>query len=178
MSVPAPFPPVPAPPVVHGSPRWAAPIFFALGLVLIPWTLWLAVSLPTRQLASHYDAAWSGFDVALAASLIATGLGLLRHATWTQSAGAAAATLLVCDAWFDVTLSAPGREQVIAAATATLVELPLAVACVVVARQSALVADRARGYVAYMRRLHPRGRRASSMREAVAMDSEPEDLPS
>ena len=69
MSVPAPLPPVPAPPVVHRSPRWAAPIFFALGLVLIPWTLWLAVSLPTRQLASHYDAAWSGFDVALAASL-------------------------------------------------------------------------------------------------------------
>ena len=116
---------VPPPPAVRRPPRWAAPVFFALGLILIPWTLWLAISLPTRQLSNHYDAAWSGFDIALAASLIATGLGLVRHATWTQSAAASAATLLVCDAWFDLTLSADGREQVIAAVTAALIELPL-----------------------------------------------------
>jgi hypothetical protein len=142
---------VPPPPVVSGLPRWAAPVFCAFGAVLVPWTLWLALSLPTRHISSHYDLAWSGFDVALAGALIATGIGLLRHAAWTQSAAAVAATLLICDAWFDVTLSAPGSEQSVALVTAMVAELPVAAACIVVARESEQMADRACSYVARMR---------------------------
>ena len=154
-------PPVPAPPVLRRAPRWAAPVFCLLGAALVPWTLWLAVSLPARHLSSHYDLAWSGFDIALAASLLATGIGVLRHAVWAQGVASAAAMLLVCDAWFDVTLSAGGREQLTALATAVLVELPLAVACVFVARESEQMAERARGYVARVRRLHLRRRTGS-----------------
>jgi hypothetical protein len=43
-------PPVPAPPVLRRAPKWAAPVFVALAAALVPWTLWLAVSLPTRHL--------------------------------------------------------------------------------------------------------------------------------
>jgi hypothetical protein len=142
---------VPPAPVLRRLPRWAAPVFCALGLLLVPWTLWLAVSLPTRHLSNHYDLAWSGFDVALAGALIVTGLALLRHATWTQSAAAVAATLLVCDAWFDITLSSSGSEQRVALVTAVLVELPLAAACIVVARESEQMADRACSYVSRVR---------------------------
>lgn len=141
-------------PAVLLAPRWVAPVFCALAVALVPWTLWLAVSLPTRHLTNHYDAAWSGFDVALAASLLATGLGVLRHASWTQGVASTAATLLICDAWFDVTLSASGREQVIALTMAILVELPLSIACVFVARESEQVSERARSYVVAMRRLY------------------------
>lgn len=151
-------PPVPAPPVLRRAPRWAAPVFCVLAAALVPWTLWLAVSLPTRHLSSHYDVAWSGFDIALAASLLATGVGVFRHAVWTQGVAASAATLLVCDAWFDVTLSADGSEQSIALVTAVLIELPLAVACLFVARDSEQMAERARGYVARVRRVRLRGR--------------------
>lgn len=153
----------PAPPVLRRAPRWAAPLFCALAVALVPWTLWLAVSLPTRHLTSHYDAAWAGFDVALAASLLGTGLGMLRHATWTQGAASSAATLLVCDAWFDVTMSASGREQLVALAMAALVELPLAIACVFVAREAEHMAEQARSYVVRVRSLHF-GRRKSSRR--------------
>ncbi|HEX4345813.1 MAG TPA: hypothetical protein VHZ31_09645 [Solirubrobacteraceae bacterium] len=152
----------PAPPVLRQAPRWAAPIFCGLALALVPWTLWLAISLPTRHLTNHYDAAWSGFDVALAASLLATGLGIFRQATWTQGVASSAAALLVCDAWFDVTMSASGREQLIAIATAALVELPLAIACVFVARESEQMARRARGYVTRLRSLHLRRRKTAS----------------
>jgi hypothetical protein len=130
--------------------------------------LWLAVSLPTRDLTNHYDAAWSGFDVALAASLLATGLGILRHATWTQGAASSAATLLVCDAWFDVTMSASGREQLVALAMAALVELPLALACVFVARESEQMAERARSYVVRMRRQYFRRQKSPQGSHAEA----------
>ena len=152
----------PPPPVVRGLPRWAAPVFCAFGGVLVPWTLWLAVSLPTRHISSHFDLAWSGFDVALAGALIATGIGLLRHATWTQSAAAVAATLLICDAWFDVTLSASGSEQSIALVTAVVAELPVAAACIVVARESEQMADRACSYVTRVRAVRFGGRRSGA----------------
>lgn len=163
----------PEPPVLRGAPRWAAPVFCALGVALVPWTLWLAVSLPTRHLTNHYDAAWSGFDVALAASLLATGLGMFRHATWTQGAASSAATLLVCDAWFDVIMSASGREQLVALAMAALVELPLAIACVFVARESEQMAERARSYVVRIRRLysgHQKGSRGTPHTETESAD--------
>lgn len=152
---------VPPPPVVRGLPRWAAPVFCAFGAVLVPWTLWLAVSLPTRHVSSHYDLAWSGFDVALAGALVATGVGLLRHAAWAQSAAAVAATLLICDAWFDVTLSASGAEQSIALVTAVFAELPVAAACILVARESEQMAERACSYATRVRALRL-GRRRSA----------------
>lgn len=152
---------VPPPPVLRGLPRWAAPVFCAFGALLVPWTLWLAVSLPTRHLANHYDLAWSGFDVALAGTLIATGVALLRHATWTQSVAAASATLLICDAWFDITLSSPGSEQLVALTTAVLAELPLAAACIVVARESEQMADRACSYVTRVRNVRLGRRRVA-----------------
>src|SRR6185295_3979610 len=123
-------PQVPIPPSAPATaPRWASHLLLGLGAVLVPWTLWLAATLPERHVARNFDIAWSGFDVALALTLIATGVGLLRGATWTQGAAAAAATLLVCDAWFDVLTSAPGTERMTAVAMAVLAELPVAVAC-------------------------------------------------
>src|SRR5438552_2580342 len=47
-------------------PRAPALIFGAVGLFLIPWAVWLALRLPRRHIAEHYDIAWAGFDVGLA----------------------------------------------------------------------------------------------------------------
>ena len=55
------------PPDPTPAPRWASHVFVALGAVLVPWTLWLAATLPERHVARNFDVAWSGFDVALAA---------------------------------------------------------------------------------------------------------------
>ena len=112
-------------------PRWITGLLALVALGLVPWTLWLTFSLPSKHVTRHYDLAWVGFDVALAAMFAVT-----AHAGWRRSwllpplAGATAA-MLVCDAWFDIVTSAPG-ERVEAVLQAGLAELPLAALCVAV----------------------------------------------
>ena len=152
-------PQVPIPPSAPATaPRWASHLLLGLGAVLVPWTLWLAATLPERHVARNFDIAWSGFDVALAVTLIATGVGLLRGATWTQGAAAAAATLLVCDAWFDVLTSAPGAERMTAVAMAVLAELPVAAACAMIALSASHSTQHSRRFQALMQRVRQRRR--------------------
>ena len=127
-------------------------MFLLLGVGLVPWTVVLAVTLPERHGTHHYDVAWSGFDVALAAALLATAVGAARRATWLQGAAAVAATLLVADAWFDVLSATSPDEVAMAAALAAFVELPVAAACIFVSRHAEETADRARRVVTRRRR--------------------------
>jgi len=153
-------PQVPIPPSAPATaPRWASHLLLGLGAVLVPWTLWLAATLPSRHVARNFDVAWSGFDIMLAVVLIATGAWLLRAATWTQGAAAASATLLVCDAWFDVVTSAPGAERMEAVGMAVLAELPVAVACAMIALSAAHNAHHSQRLQAMLLRLssHRRG---------------------
>lgn len=121
---------------VEPAPRWLAWAFLVCSLALLPWTVWLYQTLPSRATADNWDVAWTGFDVALAATLLATAVGALRRSTWTQGAAASAATLLVCDAWFDVMTARTQREMEVAVVMALLAEGPLALVCVWVARNS------------------------------------------
>jgi hypothetical protein len=149
----------PEAPTARPVRRFVAPLFLVAGLGLVPWTIFLAVTLPARHLQTqYYDLAWGGFDVALAALLVATGVGLARKRLWVQSTATAAATLLVCDAWFDV-LSSNGRERIVAIAMAALVELPSAVVCLLVARHVEEIAER---FAVAAGRLRRRTRQKSS----------------
>jgi predicted branched-subunit amino acid permease len=121
---------------VEPAPRWLAYAFVACSLALIPWTVWLYQTLPSRATADNWDVAWAGFDLALAATLLMTAVGALRRSAWTQGAAASAATLLACDIWFDVMTSAAGHELEVALAMALVAEAPLAILCVWVARNS------------------------------------------
>jgi hypothetical protein len=114
--------------------RWAAPLLALGAAVLIPWTLVLAYRLPARHTSDHWDVAWVGFDLVLAGSLAATGLTIARRSAWAPSAAAVAATLLFCDAWFDVVLASGHDGQVEAILEAVLVEIPLAIFLVWLAR--------------------------------------------
>jgi hypothetical protein len=108
--------------------RWAGPAFMACSLVLLPWTIYLGFSLPSRQVSPRYDIAWVGFDILLMVVLGATGWFALRRSRHLAVAAAAAAALLIVDAWFDVMTSPPSQlpESI---ALAVLVELPLATVC-------------------------------------------------
>jgi hypothetical protein len=123
-------------PPVEPAPRWLAYAFVACSLALIPWTVWLYTTLPSRATADNWDVAWAGFDLALAATLLLTAVGALRRSAWTQGAAASAATLLACDIWFDVMTSRTGHELEVALAMALVAEAPLALLCVWVARNS------------------------------------------
>jgi hypothetical protein len=69
-------------------------VFAMAALVLLPWSVLLATRLPSRHLSTHWDLAWSGFDVALAATLAAVAVCALRHSPWLEGAASAAAASL------------------------------------------------------------------------------------
>jgi hypothetical protein len=108
--------------------RWVAPAFIFCSVVLVPWIVYLAFSLPARETSHHYDAAWVGFDVFELIALGATGYLALRRSRYLALASASAATLLVCDAWFDV-LTSPRRQMIESIVLALVIELPLAGVC-------------------------------------------------
>jgi hypothetical protein len=116
--------------------RWVTALFTLAVVVLVPWTLWLTLSLPSRHVTEHYDLAWVGFDIALLVSLAGLAAATLRASRWLIPLAAAAGTMLVCDAWFDVVTSAGGGERAEAVAEALLVELPLAAICAFVVYDS------------------------------------------
>jgi galactitol-specific phosphotransferase system IIC component len=101
--------------------------------LLVPWVVYLAVVLPSRQLSAHYDLAWVGFDAALAVSLLVTGVLVVRHSPSVVLPAAGTAALLVTDAWFDVVTASRSGQREVALVLAVLVEVPLAVLSLAVA---------------------------------------------
>jgi hypothetical protein len=121
--------------------RWAGPAFVLFSLLLLPWIVYLAYSLPSRQVSADSDVAWVGFDILLLAALASTGYFALRRSRYLATAAAAAATLLVVDAWFDVMTTLPG-QRLEPVALAVLVELPLASVCVWLSFHTQQLAER------------------------------------
>jgi hypothetical protein len=96
---------------------------------LLPWTVYLSITLPPKHESVHWDIVWPGLDVGIALAVAATVVGLVRLSTNLPIYAAIAGTLLLCDAWFDTLTSQPGTELVWAVVEALLAELPLAVFC-------------------------------------------------
>jgi HAD superfamily hydrolase (TIGR01490 family) len=140
------------------APAWVATVFVLMAIFLLPWTVVLGVTLPARHGTAHYDVAWTGFDIALAAALLGVGIGVAKRATWLQGIAAAAATLLICDAWFDVLSSTSRHEIVIALLLALFVELPIAAACLFLAHHAEEAAIRTRRYADIAQRVRIRRR--------------------
>jgi hypothetical protein len=94
-------------------------------LVLVPWIVYLGLTLPPRYVAAHWDVTWVGFDVLLLVMMVTTAvLGYLRRQMLVLTAFATG-ILLICDAWFDVVTS-HGDDQIWSIVSAVAVELPLA----------------------------------------------------
>lgn len=108
--------------------RWVPPALALIALALVPWAIWLATTLPSHEVAEHWDLAWAGFDLMLAAALLATAVSAWHGGRLLQANASAAGTLLVIDAWFDL-LTSSGRNLTYAIVLAVVAELPLAVVC-------------------------------------------------
>lgn len=115
--------------------RFTGPLFALLSLLLLPWIVFIAVALPSRQLSPNYDFAWAGFDVFLFTGLATTGFFAMRRSLWLPIAATATATMLIIDVWFDVLTSHSGRDLALAIAFGVLVELPLSALCWVIAHR-------------------------------------------
>src|SRR5581483_692307 len=110
-------------------PRRLGVAMAAIAVALVPWTLWLTFTLPTRHVTHHYRVAWVGFDIVLATVFAVTAIAALRSSRWLQPLAAVTGTMLLCDAWFDVVTSQSGDELNIAILEAVAAELPLAALC-------------------------------------------------
>jgi hypothetical protein len=106
--------------------RWLAMLAFGACLAMIPWTVALANSLPDRYVTLHWSTTWVGFDSLLMLSFAVTGLATWRHHRARWAAALVSATLLACDAWFDVSTASTVPDMVGSAVTAAAGELPLA----------------------------------------------------
>lgn len=76
----------------------------ALGAILETlWTIFLAIRLPRHYVANHWDLAWVGLDSAQVLFLMLTAWAAWRRRAILMLFANTAATLLLMDAWFDVT---------------------------------------------------------------------------
>jgi hypothetical protein len=113
---------------------WIGVLFAAAALVLVPWVVFLVRALPSHHHSAHWDVAWGGFDIALVFLLVGVAVAAWLRSPWLEGAATAAATLLFVDAWFDVLTASSRSELVIAIVEAVVVELPIAVFCLLLAR--------------------------------------------
>ena len=92
---------------------------------LIPWIVYLALTLPETYVAHNWPATWVGFDILLVAFMATTAvLGFLRRQLLILAAFTTG-VLLISDAWFDVMTAGPDDIWP-AVLIAALGELPLA----------------------------------------------------
>ncbi|HEY5183886.1 MAG TPA: hypothetical protein VIM19_03035 [Actinomycetes bacterium] len=104
-------------------------------VVLVPWIVLLAVTLPKSYVVHRWTPVWTGFDVALLATLAATAWAAWRRRQLLVVFAVVGATLLACDAWFDVMTASTWSDEWVSVSSALLVELPFAAVLLLVARR-------------------------------------------
>ncbi len=110
-----------------------AVVFAAVGVALVPWTVWLSASLPMHHRTHNWALAWAGFDAGLAAFFLAAGYAAWRRRPWLPAIAGATGALLLADAWFDAILESRSTDLDVAVVEAAVAELPLAALCFAVA---------------------------------------------
>src|SRR5215470_11305374 len=117
-----------ATPPPGSSWKWDAVLVFIVAscVLLAAWIGVLAVTLPGFYHTGSWRGAWVGFDLALLAAFAITGWAAWRRRQVLIICLVVLATLLCCDAWFDVVLDARTKGFLFALLTALFIELPLA----------------------------------------------------
>ena len=110
-------------------------VIIACCVGLAIWTGVLAATLPRYYRAGGWRGAWVGFDLAELVAFAATGWALWRRRQILIVCLVVLATLLCCDAWFDVVLDARTSGFMVSLISALVVELPLAFLAILGARR-------------------------------------------
>src|SRR3954452_22517750 len=112
--------------------KWTLVLLGAAAVLLVPWMVVLALTLPASTRVHNWSLAWIGLDVLMAAGCATTALLGLRGDSRARLTASATASVAVLDAWFDITTSQPGGPLAQALACA-VAETALACACVFLA---------------------------------------------
>jgi hypothetical protein len=94
--------------------------------VLVGWIVVLLLTLHRHFTATHWRLAWVGFDIVLLAAFASTGWAFWRGRQILIAFLLITATLLCCDAWFDVLLDLGTSGEWLSIASAAVIELPIA----------------------------------------------------
>ena len=113
--------------------RLVAPAMVLAGLLLVPWILYLSGELPRTTRARNWSLMWAGIDISEAVGLVITGILLWRRSQFRALPAAITCALLAADAWVDITTSAPGHARTMAVLMASVIEIPGAIALLVLA---------------------------------------------
>jgi hypothetical protein len=117
--------------------KWDLLLILIIGacILLAAWIGYLVVSLPAFYRTGSWRGAWVGFDIAELVAFAATGWAAWRRRQVLIVCLIVLATLLLCDAWFDVVLDAQTAGFLGSLLSALLVEVPIALIAVIVARR-------------------------------------------
>ncbi len=121
-------------PRVAVAARSIAELYVVMALALAGWIAYLAIELPARNTNLHYDLTWVGFDVGLLAAIASTAWCAVRLDPRVTLAATATATMLLVDAWMDITSSATTGALLLAVGFAVFLELPIAMVSLRIAR--------------------------------------------
>ena len=123
--------------------------FVVASVVLIAWIVVLVLTLHRHFTATHWRLAWVGFDLVELIAFAVTGWAFWRGRQIVIAFLLVTATLLCCDAWFDVILDLGTSGMWLSILSAVVIELPIAFLLVNAAhrliRMSALAAVGAGG---------------------------------
>lgn len=120
---------------IRGRSRRMAMLYAAAAVLLVPWTVYLAVTLPRRDIDTHYRGAWVGFDILLVVAILLTAYYAFRMDDRVQLPAMATATLLIVDAWFDVMTAGRRSNLYEAVLMALCIEIPAAIFTLYLARR-------------------------------------------
>ena len=120
---------------IRGRSRRMAMLYAAAAVLLVPWTVYLAVTLPRRDIDTHYRGAWVGFDILLVVAILLTAYYAFRMDDRVQLPAMATATLLIVDAWCDVMTAGRRSNLYEAVLMALCIEIPAAIFTLYLARR-------------------------------------------
>jgi hypothetical protein len=101
-------------------------LMIGCSIAMIPWIVYLSLTLPENYVAHNWPLTWVGFDVLLVGFMVATAVfGYLRRQVLLFAAFTSG-VLLICDAWFDLMTAGPD-DVWLSVVTALFIEVPLAI---------------------------------------------------
>jgi hypothetical protein len=101
-------------------------IMAACCVALAAWIAILLLTLPGRYTTSNWQAVWVGLDVAELLGFAATAWAAWHQRQVVIFLMIITGTLLLCDAWFDLTLNYGSSDFAASVLSAVLAEIPLA----------------------------------------------------
>jgi hypothetical protein len=101
-------------------------VMTACCVALAAWIAFLLLTLPERYTSTDWQVVWVGLDIAELLGFAATAWAAWHQRQVVIFFMVMTGTLLVCDAWFDLTLAYGSSDFTASVLSAVLVEFPLA----------------------------------------------------